>query len=124
MRIEHVALNVEAPGEMAKWYCDNLGMQIVRDTGQAFFVGDENNDTVLEIYNNPAAAVPDYGSMDLLVFHIAFVSTDVAADRARLIEAGGTAEGEINTAGGDTFAIIRDPWGVAVQLVKREKPLL
>ena len=95
MRIEHIAVNVKAPAEMARWYCDNLGMQIVRDTGQAFFIGDEDNNTILEIYNNPPDAVPDYASMDLLLFHIAFVSEDVSADRDRLIEAGATADGEV-----------------------------
>ena len=124
MRIEHIAVNVKAPAEMARWYCDNLGMQIVRDTGQAFFIGDEDNNTILEIYNNPPDAVPDYASMDLLLFHIAFVSEDVSADRDRLIEAGATADGEVNTAGGDTFAVVRDPWGVAVQLVKRKEPMI
>jgi len=124
MRIEHIAINVKAPAEMAEWYCKNLGLQIVRDTGQAFFLADENRNSILEIYNNPPDAVPDYASMDLLLFHIAFVSEDVTADRARLIEAGATADGEVNTGNGDTFAVVRDPWGVAVQLVKRKEPML
>ena len=124
MRIEHIAINVKEPAEMARWYCDNLGMQIVRDTGQAFFIGDENNNSILEIYKNPPDAVPDYASMDLLLFHIAFASEDVTADRANLIEAGATADGEVNTCNGDTFAVVRDPWGVAVQLVKRKEPMI
>lgn len=124
MRIEHIGINVKAPAEMAEWYCKNLGLQIVRDTGQAFFLADENRNSILEIYNNPPDAVPDYASMDLLLFHIAFVSEDVTADRARLIEAGATADGEVNTSNGDTFAVVRDPWGVAVQLVKRKEPMI
>ncbi|MCK5174351.1 MAG: VOC family protein, partial [Planctomycetes bacterium] len=42
MRIEHIAINVTAPKEMAQWYCGHLGMQIARDTGKAFFLADEN----------------------------------------------------------------------------------
>lgn len=124
MRIEHIAINVTAPKEMAQWYCGHLGMQIVRDTGKAFFLADENKNTILEIYNNPPDAVPDYASMDLLLFHIAFASNDVAADRKRLIEAGAAPEGEVNCDSGDTFAVVRDPWGVAIQLVKRKTPML
>ncbi len=124
MKIEHIAINVKAPKEMAQWYCDNLGMQIVRDTGQAFFIGDENKDTILEIYNNPPDAVPDYASMDPLLFHIAFASDDVEADRKRLIEAGAVPAGEVNQDKGDTFAIVRDLWGVAIQLVKRKVQML
>jgi hypothetical protein len=43
----------------------------------------------------------------------------------RLIAAGATAEGEINTTGrGDQLAFLRDPWNIVIQLVKRGKPLL
>ena len=124
MRIEHIAINVTAPKEMAQWYCGHLGMQIARDTGKAFFLADENKNTTLEIYNNPPDAVPDYASMDLLLFHIAFASNDVTADRKRLIEAGATPDGEVNHDSGDSFAVVRDPWGVAIQLVKRKTPML
>ena len=123
MRIEHIAINVKEPAEMAQWYCDNLGMQIVRDTGQAFFIGDQNNNTILEIYNNPPDAVPDYASMHPLLFHIAFISENVTADRKKLIDAGAAPEGEVNTDAGNTFAIVRDPWGIAIQLVKRKTPM-
>ncbi len=124
MRIEHIAINVTAPEDMAQWYCGHLGMQIARDTGKGFFLADEGKNTTLEIYNNPPDAVPDYASMDLLLFHIAFASNDVPADRKRLIEAGATPEGEVNCDNGDTFAVVRDPWGVAIQLVKRKTPML
>ena len=85
MRIEHIAINVKEPAEMTEWYCTNLGMTIARDTGQAFFLADASKNTVLEIYNNPPDAVPDYASMDPLLFHIAFASDDIVADRKRLI---------------------------------------
>jgi catechol 2,3-dioxygenase-like lactoylglutathione lyase family enzyme len=124
MRIEHIAINVKAPKEMARWYCDHLGMQIARDTGKAFFIADENKNTILEIYNNPPDGVPDYASMDPLLLHIAFSSNDVGGDRKRLIEAGAAPVGEVNQDNGDTFAVVRDPWGVAIQLVKRKISML
>ncbi len=124
MRIEHIAINVKEPAEMTEWYCTNLGMKIARDTGQAFFLADESKNTILEIYNNPPDAVPDYASMDPLLFHIAFASDDIVADRKRLIEAGAKPIGEVNSVNGDTFAVVRDPWGLPIQLVKRKKPML
>jgi hypothetical protein len=44
---------------------------------------------------------------------------------ARLIDAGGKAEGEINHASnGDVLAFVRDPWGIVIQLARRATPLL
>lgn len=128
MRIEHVALQVAAPAEMVRWYRENLGMKIVRQKGDdSFFIADEAGRVVLEIYHNPAAKVPDYASMDPLELHVAFASDDVRADIERLTSAGASLEGapaDIRpTAQGDTFAIVRDPWGLAVQLVRRADPL-
>lgn len=125
MLVEHVAINVKDPGAMAKWYCENLGMKIVRDTGTAYFIADESGHGVLEIYNNPPDQVPDYSSMDPLLFHIAFQSTDIRKDHERLVAAGAAPEGEC-PAEGDEYGlfILRDPWGLAIQLAKREKGLL
>jgi hypothetical protein len=39
--------------------------------------------------------------------------------------AGATAEGEVVvTDGGDTMAMLRDPWGLAVQLVNRRERMI
>ena len=125
MRIEHIAVNVADPDAMMKWYCENLDMTVRRKSGRAYFVADASGNVILEIYNNPAAPVPDYGSMDLLMFHIAFCSNNVEGDRHRLIKAGATANGDINkAANGDEIANLRDPWGLALQLVKRASNML
>ena len=123
MILEHIGINVADAASMAAWYCEHLGLSISRDTGAAYFLADSTGRMLLEIYTNPAVKQIDYASLEPGSFHIAFVSDDVAADRARLIEAGGSADGEIFTDGGDEFVIVRDPWGVAVQLVKRDKPM-
>ncbi|MFM2295756.1 MAG: hypothetical protein RLZZ350_2169, partial [Verrucomicrobiota bacterium] len=40
--------------------------------------------------------------------------------RAKLLQAGATAEGEVSSnADGDQLAMLRDPWGLALQLIKR-----
>jgi hypothetical protein len=42
-----------------------------------------------------------------------------------LIKAGATPQGDINTNDdGDQLAMVRDPWGLPVQLVKRTKAMI
>jgi catechol 2,3-dioxygenase-like lactoylglutathione lyase family enzyme len=126
--IEHFALNVEDPVSMANWYCENLGMNIVREGPapiNARFISDASGNTLLEVYNNPPDAVPDYASMNPLLLHIAFMVDDVEATCRRLTAAGATiAEDVFTTDSGDVLAMLRDPWGVAIQFVKRAKPML
>jgi glyoxylase I family protein len=128
MRIEHVAFNVSDPLSMAKWYEANLAMRTVRSVGpptHTQFVADASGQSLIEIYHNSNAPVPDYGRANPLVLHLAFVVDDVRATRARLLQAGASAEGEMTvTDAGDELAMLRDPWGFAVQLVKRRNPML
>ena len=128
IRLEHVAINVEDPVSMARWYGKNLGMKVVRKGPppvNMHFISDAGGNMMLEIYNNPPDAVPDYTSMDPLLLHIAFMVDDVKGIREKLITAGATAVGEITiTSSGDELAMLRDPWGVAIQFVKRAKPML
>jgi len=128
IRLEHVAINVEDPVSMAKWYGRNLGMKLVRKGPPPInmhFISDAGGNMMLEIYNNPPDAVPDYTSMDPLLLHIAFMVDDVKSIREKLIAAGATAVGEVTvTSSGDELAMLRVPWGVAIQFVKRTKPML
>ena len=80
---------------------------------------------MIEFYHNALAPVPDYRAMNPLTFHIAFFVDDVATARDRLVKAGATAQGDVNSnEEGDQLAMLRDPWGLAVQLVKRTKAML
>ena len=128
MRIEHIAINVEQPTELVAWYGEHLGTKVVRENkavNQMHFIVDESGKVVLEVYNNPASPMPDYRHMNPLEFHIAFAVDDIEAARQGLIAAGATPEGEIDiTAAGDKLAFLRDPWGVALQLVCRAKPMM
>jgi catechol 2,3-dioxygenase-like lactoylglutathione lyase family enzyme len=137
IRLEHVAINVENPVSMAKWYGRNLGMKLVRKGPppvNMHFISDAGGNMMLEIYHNPPDAVPDYTLMDPLLdytlmdpllLHISFMVDNVKSIRKKLIAAGATAAGEITiTSSGDELAMLRDPWGVAIQFVKRTKPML
>ena len=125
MRVEHIALNVKDPDGMAKWYCEHLGMKVVREADSAYFIADETGHGILEIYNDPPDAVPDYASMHPLLLHIAFHSEDLLRDHRRLISAGAKAEGEVPSES-DIHGVfmLRDPWGLTIQLAKREETFL
>jgi len=71
------------------------------------------------------ASVPDYWKADPLLMHVAYVSDNPAADQDRLVEAGAVVADELmTTPSGDAIVMLRDPWGVPIQLVKRAKPML
>lgn len=126
MRIEHVALNVSDPVAMAAWYCRHLQLRVVRHVphpAQTHFLADAAA-TVLEIYCNPPEQVPDYAAMDPLLLHLAFLSHDPAADAGRLAEAGASRVSETHLADGSYLIMMRDPWGLALQLCRRAAPLL
>ena len=128
MRIEHVAVNVADAKAMAEWYVEHLDFSIIRSGSAPIdmrFIADESKQVLMEIYNNPECPVPDYPEQNPLMLHVAFVSSDVVADRDRLLAAGASAAGEITrTPAGDTLAMLRDPWGLAIQLCQRAEPML
>ncbi|HEX2100632.1 MAG TPA: VOC family protein [Candidatus Synoicihabitans sp.] len=126
MRFEHFALNVTAPHALAAWYQQHLGFQLARDVGgptQTLFLADHSGRVVVELYHNPAAPVPDYAAMHHLVFHFAVVSDDAPNDAARLERAGATLVEEVAPPDGSRLFMLRDPWGICVQLCQRAMPL-
>jgi glyoxylase I family protein len=127
--VEHVAWQVQNPPAVADWYVKNLGFRIVRknenDPARTHFVADASGKCIVEIYNNSAASVLDYGNMHFLQLHLAFgVDGDVATTRDELLKAGcSVAEDVRTTPAGDTLCMMRDPFGFAIQLCKRAKPM-
>lgn len=128
MKIEHFAINVSDPKALAAWYTENLGLRIIRilDTPNTeHFLADDDGETVLEVYNNLAGDHINFAELHPLGFHIAFSVADMDATRAALIQAGATPFGDVvTTPAGDKLAFLRDPWGVGLQLVQRQKPLI
>lgn len=128
MKIEHVAFAVHDPAAMAEWYVAHLGFTVKRKNDKspfAHFLADDNGQVMLEIYRQPHLRTPDYRDADPLLLHVAFVSTDIEKDRQRLMTAGATAVGEIaRTESGDALAMLRDPWGFAIQLAQRSVPMV
>lgn len=128
IRFEHVAINVNDPVTMAKWYCENLGMKLIRKgpaPANARFISDSNENMMLEIYKNPPDDIPDYHSMNPLVLHVCFMVDDVKDICKRLVSGGATVvEDATIIESGDEIAMLRDPWGVPIQFIKRAEPML
>ena len=127
LKVEHFACNVSDPPGMAAWYVAHLGMRIVRRNAappQIHFLADAAGRVVMEIYSNSADAVPDYGAMHPMRFHVAFAAADPDAARAELVAAGATFVNEQSLPDGSRLLMLRDPWGLPLQLCKRATPLL
>lgn len=126
MVFEHFALNVKNPVEISDWYCDHLGLNkaFAMET-QPFttFLTDSENRVVCEFYHRPEATIYDLKKEHPLTFHIAFESEDAAGDRERLIRAGCILEEEVNPKDGGLLVMLRDPFGIPLQICQRAKKL-
>jgi len=124
MKIEHLALNVPDSKAMTDWYRDVLGMPVHVerfDPIHCAFLGEPP--TLIELYHNPKAPCLPLSDIAPLSLHLALVSEDLAADTARLCEAGAVhLEGEPDP-NGFGLVFLRCPWGLVLQLCRREHPL-
>ncbi len=128
MTIEHVAWQVPDPPALAAWYVEHLGFRVVRQMAEApftTFLATSDGKVMLEVYHNPIAPVPDYPDQHHLVLHIAFTVTDITGERDRLLAAGATIDTDLfSIPSGDQLVMLRDPWGIPLQLAQRATPLL
>lgn len=121
----HIGMNVPDVDAVTDWYVRHLGLTVVRRTdGGMVFLADPTGRVVAEFYSNPAAAVLDFHSSHPLTLHLAFLAEDPDAMAERLIAAGATvAEAAKTTPAGDRMVMLRDPFGICVQLIRRAAPM-
>jgi uncharacterized glyoxalase superfamily protein PhnB len=63
--------------------------------------------------------------MHVSILHFAFYTDDIAGERDRLLAAGATLVDDVYaTDTGDQLAMLRDPWGVAIQVLRRKIPMV
>ncbi len=130
MKMEHVGIQVQAPLEMAEWYCRNLGFRLLRQQAVSpftAFLADSSGSVMIEIHYHPEVALPDHAKTDPLILHLAFdVGTETVEAAAERLQADGAslAKPLVVTATGDRLIMLRDPWGLAVQLVKRAERMI
>jgi catechol 2,3-dioxygenase-like lactoylglutathione lyase family enzyme len=127
-RLEHIAFNVSDPIAAAQWYCENLGMIVMRSGPPPVnvrFIADSAGKIMFELYYNTAAPVLEFGSFNPLCLHIAFMTDDLNAIRDSLIAADAIVIDDSTTIpNGDQILMMRDPWGLSIQFVKRAEPML
>jgi glyoxylase I family protein len=128
VKIEHFAYQVAEPEAVAQWYCSHLGFKVARSYEEPVscrFLADETGVVMLEVYYNPSIEVPPYAEMDPLILHLAFVCADVSSTAERLVTEGATVVVPPDVLpNGDELAMLRDPWGMAIQLCKRSVPMV
>ena len=125
--LEHPAIDVADPVATAAWWCENLGFTVTMqkdDETHTTFMVDASGRVAIELYRaRTQPKAPDYASMDPLTLHFGFISRDVDTDVERLTRAGATLVKREKRPGFDG-AMMRDPSGIAIQFVKREKSVL
>ena len=127
MKIEHIAFQVADPAAMADWYVKHLGFGVRRSSEEpvvARFMADVSGAVMLEVYHNPRMPVPNYALMDPALLHVAFLCDDLPGAIARLTAAGASLVRGPELLGEDELAMLRDPWGLAIQLAKRKRPMI
>lgn len=110
---------------VADWYVKNCHMQVVKAIDAAphtRFLADGTGRLVLEIYSNQAVEMPDFAKMDSLEYHLAFAVDDPEVVKKRLQEAGARFEESVQPSEGTKLIMMRDPFGMALQLCKRAEP--
>lgn len=126
MKFEHLALNVPDVHAAVAWYVRHLGLKVVRAQPAApfmTFLADDSGRTIVELYTNPVGAIPAYRDQHAVVLHLGFSVRDAAAERTRLEAAGATFDSETILPDGSRLIMLRDPWGIALQLCQRVQAL-
>jgi catechol 2,3-dioxygenase-like lactoylglutathione lyase family enzyme len=127
MVFEHFALNVQNPIETANWYVTHCEMKIVKGSNKspyAHFIADKTGRLVIEIYKNEAAEILDLKKKHPLEFHFALMVKNAEKAKNRLINAGATLEEELHLEDGSHLIMLRDPFGIPLQLCQRGTPMM
>ena len=127
MKFEHFALNVPNPKATSHWYEEHLGLRVRKKMDVApfmTFLADDSGTVMLELYSNSKGQTLDFANLHPLAVHLALVSEDPAADKARLCAAGAVEISDDFLEDGSHLVMLRDPWGVCLQLCKRAIPML
>ena len=123
MHLEHIGLAMTDPPAAAAWYEAHVGCQTVRSSAhppQAHFLRPPGGGALIEFFNDPAVADVDYWTIHPMQGHLAFAVEDLEAQSERLVQGGATLDGPSRaTPAGDRYQMLRDPWGVPLQLIVR-----
>jgi glyoxylase I family protein len=127
-RFEHVAINVQDPPTVARWYTEQLGMKVMRSGGAptfTTFIADSGMHMMIELFHNDQYPLLAPVKIHHMALHFAFITPNILQTQKLLLAAGATiADSLKKTASGDQVMTLRDPWGFAIQFVERVTPML
>jgi catechol-2,3-dioxygenase len=122
MIFEHFALNVNNVDLVSKWYVKHLELKIVSQQNRSpfmTFLADSTDRVILEIYQRNDAHMTNFNSQHQQTFHVAFVSENAKEDSDRLQAHGASLIEEVRKEDGSHLIMLRDPWGMPLQLCER-----
>ncbi|MFP4431499.1 MAG: VOC family protein [Spirochaetota bacterium] len=122
---EHLALNVRGQKAVEDWYREHLGFAVVRRySAGASFLADSTGRIVFELYSRDDVPYFDGEGTHSLTVHIAYECDDVEGTAKDLLSAGATEDIPLTTSpDGDVVIMLRDPFGITIQLIDRVEPL-
>lgn len=124
MVFEHFALNVTDIEGVVNWYCTHLGLTIASQQKEApfmTFLKDGSGRVIIEFYTREDELAQDFKESHPLTFHVAFVSENAEKDKERLTKAGASFFEEVFKEDGSHLVMMRDPWGLPLQLCQRSQ---
>ncbi|NJB85092.1 catechol 2,3-dioxygenase-like lactoylglutathione lyase family enzyme [Lewinella marina] len=125
MVFEHLALNVPDPVAVARWYVSHLDARVLSQGDgpvHTTFLADSTGRVFLEVYYNPLGEIDDFAERHPLTFHFALQTSDAAGLRDSLTLAGAEVVEEICPEPGTHLVMLRDPFGIPLQLCQRRRP--
>lgn len=124
MVFEHFALNVADINGVTTWYCSHMGLTIASQQNEKpymTFLADSSGRVIMEFYSREDAVMQQFDQLHPLTFHVAFVSDSAETDKERLLQAGASFVEDIVKDDGSHLVMLRDPWGMPLQLCQRAK---
>lgn len=122
MIFEHFAINVAEVKAVVAWYVDNLGLVITSEQVEPpfmTFLSDSTGRVIIELYHRPDETITQFSEQHPLTFHVAFVSENAKKDRSRLEKEKASFVEEVKKEDGTHLVMMRDPWGMPLQLCQR-----
>ena len=124
VKFEHLRINVADKEATAKWYVDNVGLEIIPSNNkEVIYVADKDHNFMLELSQIPNLK-NNYFDIHIDAFHMAFEGQKtIEAVAEKMLANGGTQEGKLyRNLIGDYVNNVRDPNGFTSQLIHRVNP--
>jgi catechol 2,3-dioxygenase-like lactoylglutathione lyase family enzyme len=124
VRIEHLRINVPDKEATAKWYVENVGLEIIPSIDNEFiYLADKDHNFMIEL-SSISGLKNTYHDIHIDGFHLAFEGhKSIKEISEKMLANGGVQEGALYTnLIGDYVMNVRDPNGFTSQLIHRIDP--